>query len=449
LKNKKLLWGLMSVTFLLFVGSIVFSLLRDDDPYRYYTGMGSSFDLSPDEEQYLFPYYLDGNESIYRSNADGTDVTKLIESENARLHSPRYSDDGAKILYLAENAEHINTLFVANMDGSEQKMLTPDKTHVSEAVFSKTGDQIYFVGTPAKDYKKAEGETTEGFDLFSVNLSSGNIDQLTNRDYFTMNDLSISQDGKEIYYRVFEVNREKVTAYSIEDGIEKEAPGSNRLPEDSYAFRYSPDGSKMAYNSISEESLDSSLFKYELFLLDLENGETKRLTNLGSSVVSPKFFKTQDCIAFLENKNWPQVPEKHTLNVLDLRTEKIQSIEMKITPPNSSHWVMKTLDIFANGYTVAALYIILLGLLSTYLFFFHSTRKRFIPAIVSIILTVLVFISSFVVAMVVDPWYGIAVGMLAVALLGCTLIIFAYAYVLKFFFKEDNNTSIEMKEEAE
>ena len=448
MKNKKLLWGLMSVTFLLFVGSIVFSLLRDDDPYRYYTGIGSSFDLSPDEEQYLFPYYVDGNESIYRSNADGTNVTKLVESETARLHSPRYSNDGAKILYLAENPEHLNTLFVANEDGSEQKLLTPDKTHVSEAVFSKTGDKIYFVGTPAEDYKKVEGETTEGFDLFSVDLDSGKIDQLTNRDYFTMNDLSISHDGKELYYSLFEVNRENVTAYFIADGIEKEAPGSNWLPEDSYAYRYSSDGSKMAYTSISEESLDSSLFKYELFLLDLENGESKRLTNLGSSVVSPMFLRTQNSIAFLENKNWPQVPEKHTLKVLDLGTEKIKSIEMEMTPSNSSHWVMKTLDLFANGYTVAALYVILLGLLSTYLFFFHSTRKRFIPAIISFTLAVLVFISSFIVAMAVDPWYGIGVGILAAALLGCTLIIFAYAYALKFFFK-GNNTSIEMNEEAE
>ncbi|MBM7609733.1 Tol biopolymer transport system component [Lysinibacillus composti] len=448
MKNKKLLWGLMSVTFLLFVGSIVFSLLRDDDPYRYYTGIGSSFDLSPDEEQYLFPYYVDGNESIYRSNADGTNVTKLVESETARLHSPRYSNDGAKILYLAENPEHLNTLFVANEDGSEQKLLTPDKTHVSEAVFSKTGDKIFFVGTPAEDYKKVEGETTEGFDLFSVDLDSGKIDQLTNRDYFTMNDLSISHDGKELYYSLFEVNRENVTAYSIADGIEQEAPGSNWLPEDSYAYRYSSDGSKMAYTSISEESLDSSLFKYELFLLDLENGESKRLTNLGSSVVSPMFLRTQNSIAFLENKNWPQVPEKHTLKVLDLGTEKIKSIEMEMTPSNSNHWVMKTLDLFANGYTVAALYVILLGLLSTYLFFFHSTRKRFIPAIISFTLAVLVFISSFIVAMAVDPWYGIGVGILAAALLGCTLIIFAYAYALKFFFK-GNNTSIEMNEEAE
>lgn len=410
--------------------------------------MGSSFDLSADEEQYLFSYYLDGNESIYRSNADGTDVEKLVESENARLHSPRYSNDGAKILYLAENAEHINTLTVANEDGSEQKILTPDKTHVSEAVFSITGDKIYFIGTPAEDFKKAEGETTEGFDLYSVDLGSGEIDQLTNRDYFTMNDLSISQDGEEIYYSLFKVNREKITAYSIEDGIEKEAPGSNRLPEDSYAYQYSPDGSKMAYTSISEESLDSSLFKYELFLLDLENGEKKRLTNLESSVISPMFFKTQDSIAFLENTNWPQVPEKYTLYELDLGTEKLHTIEMAMTPSNSSHWVMKTLDTFANGYTVAALYIILLGLFSTYLFFFHSTRKRFIPAIASIILTALVFISSFIVAMVVNPWYGIGLGMLAAALLGCTLIIFAYAYALKFFFKKDN-TSFEMNEEAE
>ena len=437
MKKKKIYMILISITFLLLVGSIIFSLLRDHDPYRYFTGMGSSFDLSPDEEDYLFSYYTDGKESIYRSNVDGTEMKKVADSASERLHSPRYSIDGTKILFLAKNAESINTLYIADENGSNQKILTSDKMHVSEAVFSVTGEQIYFIGTPAADFKKAEGETTEGYDLFVVDIASGKTEQLTNQDYFTMDFLSASQDGKEIYYSLFDGNREKVTAFSLEEGLEKEAQGSNRLPKDTYSFRYSPDGSKIAYTTISEESLDSSLFEYELFLLDLEGRQTKRLTNLDSSVVSPIFFKGQNQIAFLENTNWPADPAEHALKVVDLDTEKIHSIEFASFPQASSHWFMKTIDTFANSVTVAVLYVILLGLFSTYLSFYHSKKKSYLPATVSLAITVLVFISSFVVAFVVDPWYGIGLGMLAAALLGCTLVAFGYAFALNFFKKKN------------
>ncbi|SOC15639.1 hypothetical protein SAMN05880501_108120 [Ureibacillus xyleni] len=435
MKNKKIFITLISVTFLLLVGSIVFGLLRDNDPYRYFTGMGSTFDLSPNEEKYLFSYYLDGKENIYRSNIDGTNVEKLTTgSEN--FHSPRYSFDGTKMLYLAQNAEKTNKLIVANPNGNEKEIITDDKTHVSEAAFSKTGEEIYFFATPAEDFKKGEGETTEGFDLFVVDLATKKIKQLTNQDHFTMNYLSVSQDGKALYYSLFEQNREKVTAYSIEDGSEKEAPGSNLLPEDTYFFHYSPDERLLAYTTISEESYDSSLFKYELFLLDIENGKSKRLTNLESSVVSPKFFKDQNKIAFLENTNWPLDPAKHTLNVIDLKTEKIQQIEFAISPEKSSHLLSKTIDTFANGTTVAILYVIFVGLISTY-FSLHHSRKRYYPAIASIIVSLLVFVSSFIVAATVDPWYGIGLGMLAAALLGCSLIIVAYTFALKFFLKRE------------
>lgn len=437
MKKRKLFISLILVTCLFLIGSIVFSLLRDDDPYRYFTGMGSSFDLSPGEEHYLFSYYVDGNESIYRSNTDGTEVEKLAESASERLHSPRYSIDGTKILFLAQNAERINTLYLANQSGSEQKILTSDKTHVSEAIFSVTGEEIYFIGTSADDFKKAEGETTEGYDLFVVDIASGKMKQLTNQDHFTMDFLSVSQDGKQVYYSLFDESREKVTAFSLEEGLEKEAAGSNKLPDDTYSFRYSPDGSRIAYTSISEESQNSSLFEYELFLFDLEKGQTKRLTNLDSSVVSPRFFKDQNQIAFLENTNWPKDPAKHDLKVMDLETENIHSIEFTLSPPGSSHWVSKTIDTFANGRTVAILYVVLLGLFSTYLSIFHSKKKRYVPAIASLLLTVLLFISSFVVAFVADPWYGIGLGMLAAALLGCTLIVFGYVFALNFFLKRN------------
>ncbi|WP_176330358.1 DPP IV N-terminal domain-containing protein [Oceanobacillus rekensis] len=437
MKKRKQWITLILITFLLLIASIVFSLMRADDPYRYFTGMGSSFDLSPDDEHYIFSYYLNGKENIYRSNADGTDIEQITDSSSERLHHPKYSSEASQILFLGENPDRVNTLYVADQNGKEQKSLTTGNIHVEDAVFSVTGKEVFFTGIPAESFNKVEGEATDGYDLFSVDIQSGEMDQLTDQDYFTMDSLAISQDGKEIYYSLFDEGREKVTAFSLDDGLEKTAPEANRLPYESYHFRYSPDESKIAYTYVSEESRDSSLFGYELFLLDLKKGEDQRLTNLDSSIVSPRFFHEQNQIAFLENTNWPGEPAEHALNVMDLETEEIHPIELAMSPPKSSQWLPKTIDTLAHGWTVAILYVVLIGLLSTYLFIFHSKKKRYVPVLVSFFLSIIVFSVSFFVAFVVNPWYGIGLGMLATALLGCTVISFGYAFVLKFFVKVD------------
>ena len=435
-KKGKILIGFIIFTSLLLIGTIVFSLMRHEEPYRYFTGLGSTFELSPDDEQYLLSYYIDGKESIYQANVDGSDVMKLTDSPNERHHQPRYSNDGETILFLANNnEERINTLYTANSNGSEPKRVSPVDTHVSEAVFSATGEEIYFVGIPAEEYNKAEGEATEGYDLYVAHLADGKVEQITDKDHFTMNFLSVSHNGKEVYYSLFDGTKEKVTAFSIEDRTEKSAPGANQLPTDTYWFRYSPDGTKIAYTTVSDESRDTSLFQYELFLFDIESGVTKRLTHLESSVVSPRFFKNQNKIAFLEYTNWPGAPEEHALKIVDIETEEIQEIKLALSSSNSNHFWMKTLDTFANGNTLMVFYVVLLALVSTYLGRYQSKKKSYLPATASLILALVVFISSFIVGFTVDPWYGIGLGMLAAAILGCTVVVFIYSFVLNLFIK--------------
>lgn len=435
MKKRKVYIGLIVASFLFLVFATIFSSLRADNPYMYFTGMGDSFDLSPDEQYYLFSYYIDGKENIYRTNVDGTFMKKITHSTSERFHSPRYSRDGKKILYLGKNAQGINKLYYAKQDGSGQKKLTHESMHVKEAVFSVSGEEIFFIGMPADEFKKAEGETTEGFDLYVVDTNSGKTTQLTDQDHFLMGHLSVSQDGKEVYYSLFTGASDKITAFSLEEGLEKEAPGANKLSKINSSFIYSPDRNKIAYTAVSEESWQSSKFEYDLFLLDLKNDRTIRLTDLDSAVVSPRFFEDQDRIVFLENTNWPDKPAQHTLKVVDLETKKIQSIAIDSSLPKSSNWLYRILDTFANKITVAILYVVLLGIISTYLAFFHSKKKSYLPAFVSFILSVLLLLSSFVVAFVGYPWYGIGLAILAASIVPCTLMVFIYTVVLNLFKK--------------
>ncbi|PLR82802.1 hypothetical protein CVD25_11255 [Bacillus canaveralius] len=49
--------------------------------------------------------------------------------------------------------------------------------------------------------------------------------------------------------------------------------------------------------------------------------------------------------------------------------------------------------------------------------------------------SVTIFVASFAVAVIRNPWYGIGLGMLAASILPCTIIGFAIAFIIKRFAK--------------
>lgn len=68
LKKRRLLICLIVATAFLLVATIAYALLRDDDSYKYFTGVGDEFDISPDDKHFLFSYYVDGKEGLYMAN---------------------------------------------------------------------------------------------------------------------------------------------------------------------------------------------------------------------------------------------------------------------------------------------------------------------------------------------------------------------------------------------
>lgn len=427
-KKRKRLLSFIMVSALLLVGTLIYSILRDDDQYKYFTGLGEPLDISPDDHQYLFSYYRNGKEAIYQANVNGKNVIRLTNPTTVRHHHPKYSSDGKRILFLAENEKGINSLFVANRDGSNAKQLPTKKLHVSEAVFSPIDDIVYYSGISAKDFHKAEGETKEGYDLYSIRLNSKRSKQLTNNDRFSMNSLSFSSDGKVLYYNSDTATGEKLMAFTLENGEERDAL-ERMKPHDGYSLQLSPNGEKIVYTAIAKESMNSSLYKYELFIMDIKSGKNDRLTNLHANVASARFFHNQNKIAFFEYTNWPDVPGKYVLHTVDPETGKLQRIRLAMPKGGTDHWFIGMLDRLVNGITMAVLYTILVGLLTTYQFLYR-TNKRYAPVLISLILAVIVFISSIVVAISVNPWYGIGIGSVAAVMAGCTIIVFIYAFVL-------------------
>jgi len=429
LKSNHILKMLIGLIALLLLSTVVYTVVRDGDAYQYYTGIGDGISISPDDQKIAFSYYRGGEEGIYTANMDGSDVEKVASAENKQLHDPKYMSDGEQILYLAKNADGTNSLFNVDHDGGEPKQLTDERIHVNDAVFSAADDVIYFIGIDAKEWSKDLGESKEGFDLFSMKPGDADEKQLTDKDYFSMDGLSVSKDGKRIFYSEFTGNREVIRSFSLEDKTIKKAITPKFLSgaQSAYHPQLSPDGQKMAFTAVSKESQKSSLFKYDLFLMDMDSEETERMTDLQAAVDSPVFFHHQDTIAFLENTTWSAEPAQYRLRTIDLQAKTLSTIELDVPESGGVDWLKRKLDQAVNIYTIAGLYTILLGLITVY---FHSKAKRiYLPVIVSLVLAVTIFIGSFVVAAMGKPWMGIGFGMLAVGIFVCSLIVLVFAFI--------------------
>ncbi|GIN21236.1 TolB family protein [Siminovitchia fordii] len=437
MKRKRIFLLAIGVIFILFLGTLLYAILRIDDPYRYFTGLGERISVAPDDSKIAFSYFIDGKESIYTANPDGDGVKKITNLKEQRDHSPTFSPDGKKLVFLSKDSKGIHTLHVMNQDGSEARQLTHHGFHVTDAIFSHDGETIFFVAVEAEEYRKGE-ESREGFDLFSVDAEGGHIQKLTDADHFSMNNLSLSPDGQNIYYSEFDGLNERIYSYSLESGKVNTKPSI--LPAkiaNKQSFnepQLSPSGKQLAFTDVSRESQEKSLFKYDLFLLNLETKKMERLTDLKKAVTSPVFFHKENKIAFLENTNWPDEPAEYQLMILNVTTHSLEAVKLDTPQSKGGNRFIQMLNHTVNSLTLAILYMLLLSLLSVYLHYYYP-GKMYLPVTVSLAIGILAFISSFAVAAMVNPWYGIGLGMLAAGILGCSFIVVLFILIFKRFAK--------------
>ncbi|KKK33632.1 hypothetical protein WQ57_23760 [Mesobacillus campisalis] len=417
----------IAVTVLLLAFSVSYFLMRDSDAYKYHTGLGSRLALSADDQALAFSYYKNGSEAIYSADMDTMKSEQITFPKEDRHRHPAYSRDGRKILYVSENKERIQSLFVANKNGSAPKMLSGDSLHVADALFSADGQKVFFAAIEGEEFLKAEGETKEGLDLYSVGIDGHDLEQLTDSDHFTMESLALSRDGREIYFKDFT----DVYVYNIEEGRKRGSELTSQMPAEPFYLTFSLDGDKAAYTAVSPESENSSLFEYELYVRNLRNGESTRLTDLKSSVVSPVFYHNEDKIVFLHDRNWPASPEEYRVHTVALDGGDVEELSLVLPKADSSNSPMKFLDAAVNGVTIGGLYTLLLVLAILY----FRPAKTFRPVLISLALGILGIIASFIVAATGDPWGGIAVGMISAYILGCTAIAFLFALTLKMLVK--------------
>ncbi len=398
-------------------------MMSEDNPYRHHTGLGETIDISPDDERLAFSYFDQGRESLYLGNLENGSTEQITFPETENHSHPKFTPDGEGVFYISAAEDRIQTLRYMSEWDAEPVHLTEPDMHVFEAVMSPDGGTIYYIAMPAEDLLASEGEKENFRDLHRIGIDGEGHEKLTDKDAFDMGALNISDDGKMLYYTESAAGI-PMRAYDIAEGREMPLTSVN-TPSDAYHVTFSPDMSSVAYTTVTNRE-DGGTFVYELFLKDVENGETNQLTGYNASVTSPAFFHEEDGIAFLAQENWPAEPA--TYEMMTVKSDGVmEPLVMDLPESEGGFQPGAVLDRMVNTATLTILYLSMFGLFIVY---GHTHGRTYLPVILSAVLAALVLIGSFIAAFT-NPWMGIGLMFVAVWLFGCAVVLLIFALIFK------------------
>jgi len=215
------------------------------------------------EQPLLFISTRDGNQEIYRMNADGTNQQRLTntpENESGGFWSP----DGQKIVFTRQVSSIVRQIWTMNADGSNPTLISPPTGFETVFRFSPNGQKILF----------ARSTAVNQLSIWSMNADGTNRVQLTPTGSFIDTRGEWSPDSTQIIFT-------RCTPVTLICDIYKvNADGSNLVnltpdfTENDDFPRWSSDGSKILFI----RGGTASGYR-DIFSMNADGSNVQRLTN--------------------------------------------------------------------------------------------------------------------------------------------------------------------------
>lgn len=217
--------------------------------------------LSPDGSKIALISDRGGYSDIYILSAiDGREIKRLVkgnrtpEFEELKLLQPgiTWSPDSKEIVFAAK-AGRSDALYLVEVNTGKKRQITFDLDGIFTAAWSRDGDRIAFVGNK-----------NEASDLYVYDMKTGKLENLTN-DIFSDSEPSWSPDGRFI-------------AFVSDRGDVLEVPEDFLMADHDYR-------------------------RTDIYIIDMETGGIKRITDTPYSENYPVWFHTTNALAYTSDKN--------------------------------------------------------------------------------------------------------------------------------------------------
>jgi TolB protein len=228
-------------------------------PLTDHPAIDDEADLSPDGTKAVFFSGREGNSFIYVMDVDGSILTRLTNDPGGDV-SPRWSPDGSQIAF-----SRSGSLYVMNADGSGPRLIMEAQA-ASSAEPCRAGA---FVGSWSPDGER-------------ITYYSAIVRPAGENTFWIC---AIGKDGSNLEVLVSEPE--------------------GKLHAEPY---WSPDGRYIAFRSDRDGdcSRPGPACTYEIYVLDLETGEERNVTNSpGSLDIEPAWSPDSEWIIFASNRDDP------------------------------------------------------------------------------------------------------------------------------------------------
>ena len=236
--------------------------------------------LPPPSGWIVFDSDRDGDQEIYRTRYDGSEVTQLTFNTGAYDVSPDWSPDGEQIAYVSSLTGE-GEIYVMDADGSDQLKLT-ELGHCSAPQWSPDGTKIAF-------HSRQDNNNI----IFTMDPDGSNLIQITPPE-ISGYDPYWSPDGQTI---AFLSSRIPPGLYTI-DAAGATEPTLVWENQDLFQMAWSPDGEQFAM-IIGDPDTNT----FDVYLYDLDTGTTTRLTDGLHHNFTVDWFPAGNYLTFMSTLN--------------------------------------------------------------------------------------------------------------------------------------------------
>ncbi len=271
-------------------------------------------DISPDGNRITFLYTPDEEtlaREIYVADIDGTNVRQLTEWPEVRIKKgPVWSPDGQRIAFHAD-VDGGAQIFTIHADGTDLTRITKLPGYNVEPYWSPDGQQLVFNAIPPDERVQMYVVRLDGSD--PQPLSNPKADNWYPRLTPSEEILFTSNQDHDDFYHIYlmQPDGSELRKLTKVDAI-------NWFPE------VSLDGSQIVFHSNRDDPGLSPSGNYNLYLMDMDGRNLRRLTDLPGQELHPKWFPSGEKILF----EWHHEGAKG-IHVLDVKTRKMEKIRLR------------------------------------------------------------------------------------------------------------------------